>query len=159
MYELHVEAEDDVCSNDTDLVINEDDDIPLSQIQQAAAEMVMPDDMDDIPLSQIKTGDWMVRYRKNLEIDMESDEFSTSNIDEIQQETEVVEKIIHELNKTLEEAEMECQTEKAEVVTSDSSKGVKGVVKTSEGVSQTDASSVKVGETVTAQSTVTGEKR
>ena len=51
MYELHVETEDDVCSYDADSVINEDDDIPLSQIQQAAAEMVMHDDMDDIPLS------------------------------------------------------------------------------------------------------------
>ena len=77
VYELHVETEDDVCSYDTDSVINEDDDIPLSQIQQAAAEMVMHDDMDDIPLSQIKTGDQMVRYRDNLEIDTESDEFST----------------------------------------------------------------------------------
>ena len=61
VYELHVETEDDVCSNATDSVLNEDD-IPLSQIQQAAAEIVMHDDMDDIPLSQIKTGDRMVRY-------------------------------------------------------------------------------------------------
>ena len=71
VYELHVETEDIVCSNDTDSVLNEDDDIPLSQIQQAAAEIVMHDDMDDIPLSQIKTGDWIVRYRENLEIDTE----------------------------------------------------------------------------------------
>ena len=82
VYELHVGTEDDVCSNATDSVLNEDD-IPLSQIQQAAAEIVMHNDMDDIPLSQIKTGDRMVRYRENLEIDTESDEFSTSNTDEI----------------------------------------------------------------------------
>ena len=112
VYEIHVETEDDVCSYDTDLVINEDDDIPLSQIQQAAAEMVIHDDMDDIPLSQIKTGDRMVRYRDNLEIDTESDEFSTSNTNENQEQTEVVEEILQELNKTLEEAEIECQTEK-----------------------------------------------
>ena len=117
MYELHVETEDDVCSNDTDSVLNEDHDIPLSLIQQAAAEIVMYDDMDDIPLSQIKTGDRMVRYRENLEIDTESDEFSTSNTDENQEQTEVVEEILQELNRTLEEAEIECQTEKAEVVT------------------------------------------
>ena len=106
VYELHVEKEDDVCSNDTDSVLNEDDDIPLSQIQQAASEIVMHDDMDDIPLSQIKTGDRMVRYRENLEIDTESDECSTSNTDENQEQTEVVKEILQELNRTLEEAEI-----------------------------------------------------
>ena len=157
VYELHVETEDDVCSNATDSVLNEDD-IPLSQIQQTAAEIVMHDDMDDIPLSQIKTGDQMVRYRENLEIDTESDEFSKSNSDENQEQTEVVEEILQELNRTLEEAEMECQTEKAEVVTFNSWHGGTGVSESFEGVSQTDVSSVKTGETVTVQSTVTDEK-
>ena len=157
VYELHVETEDDVCSNATDSVLNEDD-IPLSQIQQAAAEIVMHYDMDDIPLSQIKTGDWMVRYRENLEIDTESDEFSTSNTDENQEQTEVVEEILQELNRTLEEAEMECQIEKAEVVTFNNGNGGTGVSESFEGVSQSDVSSVKRGETVTVQSTVTNEK-
>ena len=80
VYELHVETEDNVCSYDTDSVINVDDDI------------------------------------------------------------------------------FKCQTEKAEVVTFDSGHGGTGVSKTFEGVSQTDVSSVKTGETVTVQSTVTGEK-
>ena len=157
VYELHVETENDVCSNATDSVLNEDV-IPLSQIQQAAAEIVMHDDMDDIPLSQIKTGDQMVRYRENLEIDTESDEFSTSNTDENQQQTEAVEEILQELNRTLEEAEMECQIEKAEVVTFNSGNGGTGVSESFEGVSQSDVSSVKRGETVTVQSTVTDEK-
>ena len=157
VYELHVETEDNVCSNATYSVLNEDD-IPLSQIQQAAAEIVMHDDMDDIPLSQIKTGDRMVRYRENLEIDTESDEFSTSNTDENQEQTEVVEEILQELNRTLEEAEMECQIEKAEVVTFNSGNGGTGVSESFEGVSQSDVSSVKRGETVTVQSTVTDEK-
>ena len=143
-------------SNATDSVLNEDD-IPLSQIQQAAAEIVMHDDMDDIPLSQIKTGDQMVRYRENLEIDTESDEFSTSNTDENQEQTEVVKEILEELNRTLEEAEMECQIEKAEVVTFNSGNGGTGVSESFEGVSQSDVSSVKRGETVTVQSTVTDE--
>ena len=157
VYELHVETEDDVCSNATDSVLNEDD-IPLSQIQQAVAEIVMHDDMDDIPLSQVKTGDRMVRYRENLEIDTESDDFSTSNTDENQEQTEVVEEILQELNRTLEEAEMECQIEKAEVVTFNSGNGGTGVSESFEGVSQSDVSSVKRGETVTVQSTVTDEK-
>ena len=157
VYELHVETEDDVCSNATDSVLNEDD-IPLSQIQQAAAEIVMHDDMDDIPLSQIKTGDRMVRYRENLEKDTESDEFSTSNTNENQEQTEVVEEILQELNRTLEEAEMECQIEKAEVVTFNSGNGGTGVSESFEGVSQSDVSSVKRGETVKVQSTVTDEK-
>ena len=157
VYELHVETEDDVSSNATDSVLNEDD-IPLSQIQQAAAEIVMHDDMDDIPLSQIKTGDRMVRYRENLEIDTESDEFSTSNTDENQEQTEVVEEILQELNRTLEEAEMECQIEKAEVVTFNSGNGGTGVSESFEGVSQSDVSSVKRGEAVTVQSTATDEK-
>ena len=155
--ELHVETEDDVCSNATDSVLNEDD-IPLSQIQQAPAETVMHDDMDDIPLSQIKTGDQMVRYRENLEIDTESDEFSTSNTNENQEQTEVVEEILQELNRILEEAEMEHQIEKAEVVTFNSGNGGTGVSESFEGVSQSDVSSVKRGETVTVQSTVTDEK-
>ena len=157
VYELHVETEDNVCSNATDSVLNEDD-IPLFQIQQTAAEILMHDDMDDIPLSQIKTGDWVVRYRENLEIDTESDEFSTSNTDENQEQTEVVEEILQELNRTLEEAEMECQIEKAEVVTFNSGNGGTGVSESFEGVSQSDVSSVKRGETVTVQSTVTDEK-
>ena len=158
VYELHVETEDDVCSYDTDSVINEDDDIPLSEIQQAAPEIIMHDDMDDIPLSKIKTGDRMVRYRDNLEIDTESDEFSTSNTNENQEQTEIVTEILEEFNKTLEEAEIECQTEKAAIVTFDNGHGGTGVSETIESVSKTDVSSVKTGETVTVQSTVTGEK-
>ena len=43
-------------------------------------------------------------------------------------------------------------------MTFDSGLGDTGVSGTFEGVSQTDVSSVKTGETVTVQSTVTGEK-
>ena len=53
---------------------------------------------------------------------------------------------------------MECQTEKAEVVTFNSRHGGTGVSESFEGVSQTDVSSVKTGEIVTVQSTVTDEK-
>ena len=114
-YELHKEAEDDTCSNDTDLIINEDDDIPLSQIQCAAAEIEMHDYDEDIPSSQVKSGAHVVRYRESLQIDMESDEFSASNSDEIQQQQEVVKEILEELNKSLdkslEKSEKECENE------------------------------------------------
>ena len=138
---LHIEEEDDVSSNDTDLIINEDD-IPLSQIQIAAADIEMGDDEDEIPLSQVKNGARVVRYRESLQIDMESDEFSASNNDDIQQQQEVVQEILAELNKSLEKAEMECENKQiegdaekaeAEVVKSDSiSEGGKGVRETSE---------------------------
>ena len=53
---------------------------------------------------------------------------------------------------------MECQIEKAEVVTFNSGNGGTGVSESFEGVSQSDVSSVKRGGTVTVQSTVTDEK-
>ena len=53
---------------------------------------------------------------------------------------------------------MECQIKKAEVVTFNSGNGGTGVSESFEGVSQSDVSSVKRGETVTVQSTVTDEK-
>ena len=67
-----------------------------------------------------------------------------------------MEKILQDFSRTLEEAEIECQTEKPEVVTFNSGHGGTGVSETFEGVSQTDVRSVK---TVTVQSTVTDEKR
>ena len=65
------ECEDN--SNDTVLVIDEDDKI----------EHYKDDDDDDIPLSQVQHGERMSRYRENKK-ESDSDEFGSSSQEEME---------------------------------------------------------------------------
>ena len=86
------ECEDN--SNDTVLVIDEDDKI----------EHYKDDDDDDIPLSQVQYGERMSRYRENKK-DSDSDEFGSSSQEETEVQeclkvvTEIVEDLIKDLDK------------------------------------------------------------
>ena len=86
------ECEDN--SNDTVLVIDEDDKI----------EHYKDDDDDDIPLSQVQHGERMSRYRENKK-DSDSDEFGSSSQEETEVQeclkvvTEIVEDLIKDLDK------------------------------------------------------------
>ena len=80
-------------SNDTVLVIDEDDKIEHYK-----------DDDDDIPLSQVQHGERMSRYRENKK-DSDSDEFGSSSQEEMEVQeclkvvTEIVEDLIKDLDK------------------------------------------------------------
>ena len=133
VYNVHIEEDD--CSNDTDLVIDENVNVgefPLSDNNST-------EDSDDdsylhIPLLQIKNEERMVWYRESLQHDAESDEFSLgTEEDNTKEEAEVVTEIIKALDDSIKSVKNHEITDEMIEVGVGTSARTEGVGKTDEG--------------------------
>ena len=133
VYNVHIEEDD--CSNDTDLVIDENvkvGEFPL--LENNSTEDSDDDSYFHIPLSQIKNEERMVRYHESLQHDTESDEFSLGTKDDnTKEKAEVVTEIIKALDDSIKSVKnCEITDEMIEVGVGTSAR-TEGVGKTDEG--------------------------